>query len=72
MRQGGDPDPNIVRQRYTYLHPHFSPEMTQRYAHLRDETLRSASDLAGQIISEAVNGKDSGKKKVANFEKMEK
>jgi hypothetical protein len=24
--------------------------MTQRYAHLRDEALRKASDLAGEII----------------------
>jgi hypothetical protein len=27
--------------------------MTQRYAHLRDEALRKASDLAGEIISGA-------------------
>jgi integrase len=35
---------------------HKSPQMTQRYAHLRDETLRQASDLAGEIISESLNG----------------
>lgn len=35
---------------------HKSPVMTQRYAHLRDETLRKASNLAGVIISQAVNG----------------
>lgn len=29
---------------------HKSPQMTQRYAHLRDESLRAASDLAGAII----------------------
>lgn len=29
---------------------HKSPAMTQRYAHLRDEALREASSLAGQII----------------------
>lgn len=29
---------------------HKSPMMTQRYAHLRDETLRSASNLAGKLI----------------------
>ncbi len=33
---------------------HKSPAMTQRYAHLRDESLRKASDLAGDIIREAV------------------
>ncbi|TVM07525.1 site-specific integrase, partial [Oceanidesulfovibrio indonesiensis] len=29
---------------------HKSPTMTQRYAHLRDETLRNASDLAGSLL----------------------
>lgn len=32
---------------------HKSPLMTQRYAHLRDETLRKASTLAGNIIQQA-------------------
>lgn len=32
---------------------HKSPMMTQRYAHLRDETLKNASTLAGQIIEQA-------------------
>jgi integrase len=36
---------------------HKSPQMTQRYAHLRDETLRKASNLAGDIINQAMNGK---------------
>jgi hypothetical protein len=31
--------------------------MTQRYAHLRDDTLRRASDLAGDLINQAMNGK---------------
>ncbi len=35
---------------------HKSPLMTQRYAHLRDETLKRASDLAGDIISQAQKG----------------
>lgn len=34
---------------------HKGPQMTQRYAHLRDETLRRASDLAGEIIGQALN-----------------
>ncbi len=34
---------------------HKSPQMTQRYAHLRDETLRNASNLAGEIIGSALN-----------------
>ncbi|HDK82159.1 MAG TPA: site-specific integrase [Nitrospirae bacterium] len=43
------------------LMTHKSPQMTQRYAHLRDETLRQASNLAGEIINEAVTGKAGGK-----------
>jgi integrase len=42
---------------------HKSPTMTQRYAHLRDEALKKASDLAGDIINEAMNYK-----KVVNLE----
>jgi len=34
---------------------HKSPIMTQRYAHLRDEALKNASTLAGQIIEAATN-----------------
>lgn len=34
---------------------HKSPQMTMRYAHLRDETLRRASDLAGDLIGQAMN-----------------
>jgi hypothetical protein len=37
---------------------HKSAGMTQRYAHLRDEALRRASDLAGDIITQAVNGQN--------------
>lgn len=36
---------------------HKSTAMTQRYAHLRDEALRRASDLAGDLIGQAMNGK---------------
>jgi integrase len=32
---------------------HSSPHMTQRYAHLRDEALRRASELAGVLFEEA-------------------
>ncbi len=41
---------------YTLQHllTHKSPLMTQRYAHLRDEALRAASDLASDIINQAV------------------
>lgn len=34
---------------------HKDPRMTQRYAHLRDDTLRKASNLAGELIIDALN-----------------
>ena len=34
---------------------HKSPIMTQRYAHLRDETLKKASNLTGELINQALN-----------------
>ena len=34
---------------------HKSPVMTQRYAHLRDEALRRASELAGTLVEEAAS-----------------
>jgi len=37
---------------------HKSPLMTQRYAHLRDETLKKASTLAGNIIEQAGRAED--------------
>ena len=40
---------------------HKDPRMTQRYAHLRDETLRNASDLAGEIIGDAMKKGDDNK-----------
>jgi len=36
---------------------HKTPQMTQRYAHLRDEALRKASDLAGSLIQQATKAK---------------
>ena len=47
---------------------HKSPVMTQRYAHLRDETLKKASNVASDIISEAMKGKD----KVVDLEDIRK
>ena len=43
-------------------------KMTQRYAHLRDETLRKASNLAGDIINQAVQQNDN----VVGFENVKK
>ena len=41
---------------------HKSPSMTQRYAHLRDETLQRASNLAGEMIS-GVKGQNENQRK---------
>ena len=44
---------------------HKDPRMTQRYAHLRDETLKKASQVAGDIVSAAMKSD----KKVVNLKK---
>ncbi len=44
---------------------HKSSAMTQRYAHLRDEALRRASDLAGDLITQAIN---SNQNKIINLD----
>ena len=43
---------------------HKSPSMTARYAHLRDEALKEASQVAGDIVSRAMKSK----RKVVNLE----
>jgi hypothetical protein len=35
---------------------HKDPRMTQRYAHLRDEALQRASDVAGSLLEKVANG----------------
>jgi integrase len=45
---------------------HKSPLMTQRYAHLRDEALKAASEVAGNIIRNASRTKDD--QKIMNLE----
>lgn len=40
--------------------------MTQRYAHLRDDALKRAADVAGSIIDEIINSSD--KSRAVNFE----
>jgi hypothetical protein len=42
--------------------------MTQRYAHLRDEALKKASNLAGDIINHVVQQNDN----VVGFENVKK
>jgi len=45
---------------------HKDPKMTQRYAHLRDDALKRASEVAGNIIQNASKAKDD--QKVVNLE----
>ena len=50
------------------LMTHKSPIMTQRYAHLRDESLKRASALAGEIVNGIANQKaDEGEGNVVNL-----
>ena len=49
---------------------HKSPVMTQRYAHLRDEVLKRASDLAGNIVTQA--SKQNSNKKIVSLEDHKK
>ena len=46
---------------------HKDPRMTQRYAHLRDQTLKDASQVAGDIVNCAMKGKK--EQKVVNLKK---
>ena len=49
---------------------HKSPQMTQRYAHLRDESMQRASNVADDMIDEAMNG--SKDQKVVNLDDHKK
>ncbi|UCH00679.1 MAG: site-specific integrase [Deltaproteobacteria bacterium] len=46
---------------------HKSPVMTQRYAHLRDEALRKASNLAGDLINKAIKENEIAASKKSGF-----
>ena len=43
-----------------------SPQMTQRYAHLRDETLKKAANLAGELVTKAIQKEEETKNKKVN------
>lgn len=51
---------------------HKSAAMTQRYAHLRDEALQRASDVAGEIFAGLGDGEVSGAGGVTDIEKYRK
>jgi len=46
---------------------HKDPRMTQRYAHLRDEAFKRASDLAGDLINEVIAAQEK-KPDIVNLE----
>jgi integrase len=62
LASSGEVDLYVLQRLLT----HKSPAMTQRYAHLRDDTLRRASNLASDLIGQAVN---SNTLHVANMKK---
>ncbi len=47
---------------------HKNPQTTQRYAHLRNQTLKNASGIAASIIEDAVKGTKENEKKIINLE----
>lgn len=51
------------------LMTHKDPRMTQRYAHLRDETLQKASNLAGEIIGQIEKNAPDNVVKISKNEK---
>lgn len=53
LASSGEVDMYVLQRLLT----HRSPVMTMRYSHLRDAVLRRASDLAGDLINQAMNGK---------------
>jgi integrase len=54
LASSGEVDMYVLQKLLT----HKSPLMTQRYAHLRDETMKKASALAGNIIEQAARSND--------------
>jgi integrase len=52
LASSGEVDMYVLQRLLT----HRSPLMTQRYAHLRDDALRRASDLAGDLLTQLTNG----------------
>lgn len=62
LAESGEADMYVIQKLLT----HKSPLMTQRYAHLRDETLKRASGLAGRIITGAASGNPVIEKEASN------
>ncbi len=60
LASSGQVDMYILQKLLT----HKSPVMTQRYAHLRDEALKRASALAGELVNEFVQATETETKKM--------
>jgi len=54
MASSGKVDLYVLQRLLT----HKTPAMTQRYAHLRDEALKRASNLAGQLVDQIIKKKE--------------
>ncbi len=50
---------------------HKDPKTSQRYAHLRDDTLKRASGVAVSIIAQAVKGTKENEKKIVNLQEAQ-
>jgi integrase len=66
LASSGQVDMYVIQKLLT----HKSPTMTQRYAHLRDEALKKASALAGELVSQAIGQKD--EEQAANVVELKK
>ena len=53
LASSGKVDMYTLQKLLTHKHP----QTTQRYAHLRDDTLKQASNIAGELIEQAANHK---------------
>lgn len=61
LASSGEVDMHVIQK----LLNHKSPLMTARYSHLRDEALRRASDLAGELVNQAHSEKVASERVVA-------
>jgi len=61
LASSGEVDLYVLQRLLT----HKSAAMTQRYAHLRDDALRRASNLAGDLLKQVIKGSET---KIINLE----
>ena len=68
LASSGEVDMYVLQKLLT----HKSPQMTQRYSHLRDHALKNAAGLAGSIIEQAAEAKEAKEDKVINIDDHKK